>query len=61
MVKDPNFLQTTEDFTKKFNFEAEYFTEVNGNRTMVLDLGLPSPDMIPEITEPLFQGFDTIV
>lgn len=61
MVKDPNFLQTTEDFTKKFNFEAEYFTEVNGNRTMVLDLGLPSPDMIPEITEPLFQGFYTIV
>ena len=61
MVKDPNFLQTIEDFTKKFNFEAEYFTEVNGNRTMVLDLGLPSPDMIPEITEPLFQGFYTIV
>jgi hypothetical protein len=55
MVKDPNFFQSTEDFTKKFNFEAEYFTEVNGNRIMVLDLGLPSPDMIPEITEPLFQ------
>ncbi|MPZ06516.1 MAG: hypothetical protein GEU26_08875 [Nitrososphaeraceae archaeon] len=61
MVKDPNFLKTTEDFTKKFNFEAAYFTEVNGNRTMVLVLDLPRPDMIPAIAEPLFQGFDTIV
>ena len=61
MVKDPNFLKTIEDYTKKFNCEAAYFTEVNGNRTMVFVLDLPSPDMIPSIAEPLFQGFDANV
>jgi hypothetical protein len=61
MVKDPNFLKTIEDYTKKFNCEAAYFTEVNGNRTMVFVLDLPSPDMIPNIAEPLFQAFDANV
>lgn len=61
MVKDPNFLKTIEDYTKKFNCEAAYFTEVNGNRTMVLVLDLPSTDMIPAIAEPLFQGYDANV
>lgn len=28
---------------------------------MVLVLDLPSPDMIPTIVEPLFQGFDADV
>jgi hypothetical protein len=61
MVKDPNFLKSIEDYTKKFNCEASYFTEVNGNRTMVFVLDLPSQDMIPAIAEPLFQGFDANV
>ena len=61
MVKDPNFLKTIEDYTKKFNCEAAYFTEVNGNRTMVFVLDLPSPDMIPNIAEPLFQAFEANV
>ena len=61
MVKDPNFLKNLEDYIHKFNCEAAYFTEVNGNRTMVLVLDLPSPDMIPAIAEPLFQGFDANV
>jgi hypothetical protein len=61
MVKDPNFLKTIEDYTKKFSCEAAYFTEVNGNRTMVFVLDLPSPDMIPNIAEPLFQAFDANV
>ena len=58
MVKDPNFLKNLEDYIKKFNCQSSYFIEVNGNRTMVLVLDLPSPDMIPAILEPLFQGFD---
>lgn len=61
MVKDPNFLKNVEDYIRKFNCEASYFLEVNGNRTMVLVLDLPSPDMIPAIAEPLFQGFDANV
>jgi hypothetical protein len=55
MVKDPNFLRNIEDYIKKFNCEASYFTEVNGNRTMVFVLDLPSPDTIPAIAELLFQ------
>lgn len=61
MVKDPNFLKNLEDYIRKFNCEASYFTEVNGNRTMVLVLDLASPDMIPAIAEPLFQGYDANV
>jgi hypothetical protein len=61
MVKDPNFLKTIEDYTKKFNCEAAYFTEVNGNRTMIFVLDLSSPDMIPTIAEPLFQGYEANV
>ncbi|HZA68520.1 MAG TPA: hypothetical protein VE548_02395 [Nitrososphaeraceae archaeon] len=61
MVKDPNFLKNVEDYIKKFNCESSYFIEVNGNRTMVLVLDLPSPDMMPAIVEPLFQGFDANV
>jgi hypothetical protein len=61
MVKDPNFLRNIEDYIKKFNCEASYFTEVNGNRTMVFVLDLPSPDIIPAIAEPLFQGYDATV
>ena len=61
MVKDPNFLKTIEDYTKKFNCEAAYFTEVNGHRTMVLILDLPSTDMIPVIAEPLFQVYEANV
>ena len=61
MVKDPNFLKTIEDYTKKFNCEAAYFTEVNGNRTMVFVLDLQSPEMIPAIAEPLFQEYEANV
>jgi hypothetical protein len=61
MVKDPNFLKNLEDYIQKFNCEATYFTDVNGNRTMVFVLDLPSPDMIPDIIEPLFQGYDANV
>jgi len=61
MVKDPNFLKSIKDYIEKFNCEAAYFTEVNGNRTMVFVLDLPSPDMIPAIAEPLFQGYEANV
>jgi hypothetical protein len=36
-------------------------TEVNGNRTLVFVLDLPSSDMIPAIAGPLFQGFEANV
>jgi hypothetical protein len=61
MVKDPNFLKTVEDYIKKANCEAAYFTAVNGVRTMVFVLDLSGPDMIPSIAEPLFQEYDADV
>jgi|SRR5215475_9522993 len=61
MVKDPEFLKNIEEYTKKFNCEASYFTEVNGNRTMIFVLDLPSPDLIPSVAEPLFQRFEANV
>ncbi|MFZ1876107.1 MAG: hypothetical protein WAU25_03640 [Nitrososphaeraceae archaeon] len=61
MVKDPNFLKNLEEYIQKFNCEAAYFTEVNGNRTMVFVLDLPSSDMIPEIAEPIFQEHEANV
>jgi hypothetical protein len=57
-VLDPNFLNKIENYIKKFNCEASYFTEVNGNRTFIFVLDLPNSDMIHEIAEPLFQGFE---
>jgi hypothetical protein len=45
-----------EDYTKR-----AYFTEVNRNRTMVLVLDLQRTDMIPAITEPLFQEYEADV
>jgi len=61
MVHDPNFLNKIEDYIKKFKCEASYFTEVNGNRTFIFVLVLPSSDMIPAIAEQLFQGFEADV
>lgn len=61
MVKDPNFIKNLEDYLKKFNCEASYFTPFNGMRAMVLVLNLPSTEMIPELVEPLFQGYEANV
>lgn len=61
MVKDPNFLKNIEDYIKKFNCEASYFTEMGGYRTMIFVMDLPNADMIPATLEPLFQGFEATV
>jgi hypothetical protein len=55
------FLKTIEDYIKKFSCETSYFLEMNGNRTMVFVLDLPSSDMIPAIAEPLFLAFGASV
>ena len=35
--------------------EAAYFTELNGDRTCLFFIDIPSVDMMPVIAEPLFQ------
>ncbi len=49
IVKDHNFIKNLEDYIKKFNCEASYFLEVNGNWIMVF------------VLEPIFQAHDTNV
>lgn len=53
-VKDPNFTKNIEDFMKNTKAEAAYFTEINGDRTGVFIVDIPSADMIPVIAEPFF-------
>jgi hypothetical protein len=61
IIKDPNMVKNLEDYIRKFNCEAAYFTAMNGMRTMVFVLDLSSPDMIPAMAEPLFQEYDANV
>ena len=61
MVKDPNFLTNIENYIKKFNCEASYFTEIGENRIRTFLLHLPPKDIVPSIIEPLFQGFESNV
>ncbi len=61
MVQDPDFLKNIEDYIKNFNIEASYFTEINGERTALYVLDLPTTDQLAKAVEPLFQGFNAKV
>lgn len=59
MVEDENFPKGLEEFIEKNNAEA-YFTVINGERTAIFVLDIPSVDTIPVIAEPLLRlGFNT--
>jgi len=60
-LKNPNFLQSIEDFIKKSNAEAAYFFETEGDRTMAFNINIERADMIPAIAKPLFQDMGTKV
>ncbi len=55
MVKDPNFLANMENYVKANKVEQAYFLELNGDRTAVFVMDMPSVDRIPAIAEPLFM------
>ncbi len=58
MVEDENFPRQLEEFIEKNDAEA-YFTVINGERTAIFVLDIPSADMIPVIGEPFFKiGFN---
>ncbi len=57
MIKNPKFMQNLEDYIKKVNAEASYFFEAGGDRTFVFIVNLESSDMMPSVSEPLFQDF----
>jgi hypothetical protein len=54
-VQDPNFVSNMENYMKSNDVEAAYFLELNGDRTAVFILDLPSVDRIPAVAEPLFM------
>ena len=54
MVKDPNFLANMENYIGANKAEQAYFLELNGDRTVVFVMDLPSVDRIPAVAEPLF-------
>ncbi|MEO9364231.1 MAG: hypothetical protein ABI348_10060 [Nitrososphaera sp.] len=54
-VQDPNFVSNMENYIKSNKAEAAYFMELNGDRTAVFVLDLPSVDRIPAVAEPLFM------
>ena len=54
-VKDPNFVANMEAYIKANKAEVAYFLELNGERTAVFVLDLPSVDRIPAVAEPLFM------
>ena len=41
--------------------EAVYFTEQNGQRTVMLIVDLPDPSKVPALAEPWFLGFEADV
>ena len=56
MFQDPKQgVKNLEQLINKLKPEAAYFSEEWGNRTMIFVLDLPSVDMMPMISEPLFQ------
>ena len=55
MMKEPNAIQTLENYINSVNAEAAYFSEANGERTFYIVVDLPSVDMIPAFGEPLFN------
>ena len=55
MVKDQKFIQNIEDMIKKFKIGAAFFTEIGGDRAVVMVVNMPTVDAMPAVAEPLFQ------
>jgi hypothetical protein len=55
MVKVPNFLKNMEDYIKRINAEAVYFTVCEGERTAYFVLEVPSSKEMFDICESLFM------
>jgi hypothetical protein len=58
MIKDPNFIQTLEEYISKVKPEASYFFEADGQRVMAFVVNMDSVDMNPSIAEPLFPRYE---
>jgi len=61
LVRDPNFGKMLEDYITRVKPEAVYMVEDGGDRGMIFVVDIPSADMLPIVTEPLWQGFNAKV
>lgn len=60
-VKDGSAGAKTEAILNEIKPEAVYFTEMNGERTVVMVAELEKPSMIPALAEPWFLTFNARV
>ena len=51
-LKDASVEPKTEAILDEIKPEAVYFTEMNGQRTVVMIVDLESPSMVPALAEP---------
>ena len=58
MVLDSDkFLEKAENYIKTLNPEATYFTEVNGERTVILVIDIQTAEMIDVVVDTLASEF----
>ncbi len=57
MIKAGTFVKNIQSVLETIKPEAVYFTEVGGNRTMILFVDIPDASHIPAIGEPLYLAF----
>jgi hypothetical protein len=60
-VKDGSAGRKTEAILDEIKPEAVYFTEMNGQRTVVMIVELEKPSMVPALAEPWFLTFNADV
>lgn len=60
-VRDGSAGRKTQSILEEVKPEAVYFTEMNGQRTVLLLVELASPARIPALAEPWFLNFDADV
>ena len=60
-VKDGSAGRKTEGILDAIKPEAVYFTEMNGQRTVVIIAELEKPSMVPALAEPWFLTFNADV
>jgi len=60
-VRDGSAGRKTQSILEEVKPEAVYFTEMNGQRTVLMLVELASPAKVPALAEPWFLSFDADV
>ena len=52
-VSDPNFLKNLQGYIENNRAKAAYFSPVNGQRSALFVVDVPTADRVPAIAEPM--------